>query len=179
MIRSGKALPNLNFNDPSIQIMAAPHIPNLTTFRSGPNHPRSPGRGRGRDLPGNPTSSTIITPSGDEAKSTAKARIVQLTDQDASISRWSAVEAGYLNDPFARLFTATQAQRRFPIINRGMYVCLAHYTLFHCIVLSIHTYMPPHPIPMRGAKQTISKDDEQNRDMNKLKRHLHPYHGHR
>ncbi len=92
--------------------MAAPHIPNLSTLRPS-------GRGRGRGLPGNPSSSTTTTPSADEDKSAAKARIVQLTDQDASISRWSAVEAGYLNDPFARLFTPTQAQRRFPIINRG------------------------------------------------------------
>lgn len=49
----------------------------------------------------------------------AKDRIVQQTDQDASISRTSAVTIGYLDDPFAQEFVSTEAQRRFPIINRG------------------------------------------------------------
>lgn len=53
---------------------------------------------------------------------------MQQTDQDASVSRLSAVELGYLEDPFAELFVneGQQAQReggrtrrRFPIINRG------------------------------------------------------------
>ncbi|KAI9823973.1 MAG: carboxy methyl transferase for protein phosphatase 2A [Phylliscum demangeonii] len=66
--------------------------------------------------------------------------IVQSTDRDASLSRLSAVERGYLDDPFARLFVdeedeekddggpgkghgeAARQGRRFPIINRGTYV---------------------------------------------------------
>lgn len=48
-----------------------------------------------------------------------KDRVVQQTDQDASQSRLSAVEAGYLEDPFARLFVAGEVQRRYPLINRG------------------------------------------------------------
>ncbi|KAI9888466.1 MAG: carboxy methyl transferase for protein phosphatase 2A [Vezdaea aestivalis] len=49
---------------------------------------------------------------------------IQRTDDDASISRLSAVELGYLSDPFARLFVPQGAppQRRFPIINRGTFV---------------------------------------------------------
>ena len=52
----------------------------------------------------------------------AKDRIVQGTDNDASISRLSAVELGYLDDPFARVLTASNASltRRLPIINRGI-----------------------------------------------------------
>jgi [phosphatase 2A protein]-leucine-carboxy methyltransferase len=52
-----------------------------------------------------------------------KDTIVQGTDNDASVSRLSAVELGYLDDPFARLLTAGEGgsgTRRFPIINRGM-----------------------------------------------------------
>lgn len=46
-------------------------------------------------------------------------RIVQQTDQDAGVSRLSAVESGYLDDPYAHMFTTVGPQRRFPIINRG------------------------------------------------------------
>ncbi|KAJ5676843.1 uncharacterized protein N7477_002476 [Penicillium maclennaniae] len=63
-------------------VMAAPRIPNLNTLRRGR------GRGRGIDRTeighGHPTS---------------KDRIVQGTDNDASVSRMSAVELGYLDDP--------------------------------------------------------------------------------
>lgn len=46
---------------------------------------------------------------------------MQGTDNDASVSRLSAVELGYLDDPFARALTAAgPGTRRFPIINRGM-----------------------------------------------------------
>ncbi|KAJ6120847.1 hypothetical protein N7523_005127 [Penicillium sp. IBT 18751x] len=86
--------------------MAAPRIPNLNTLRRG--------RGRGRGIErteighGHPTS---------------KDRIVQGTDNDASVSRLSAVELGYLDDPYASAFTPPEsATRRFPIINRGTYV---------------------------------------------------------
>jgi [phosphatase 2A protein]-leucine-carboxy methyltransferase len=58
----------------------------------------------------------------------AKDRVVQQTDQDASVSRMSAVDVGYLDDPFAKHF-AGESRRRFPIINRGqrpllLLVCL-------------------------------------------------------
>jgi hypothetical protein len=46
---------------------------------------------------------------------------VQDTDNDASVSRMSAVELGYLDDPFARSFVRNPSltSRRLPIINRG------------------------------------------------------------
>lgn len=86
--------------------MAAPQIPNLNTFRRGSGRPL----GRGRGFP----------PLNDKEDQAAKDKIVQQTDQDASVSRLSAVEVGYLDDPFAKLFVAGSAQRRFPIINRGL-----------------------------------------------------------
>lgn len=89
--------------------MAAPSIPKLSTLRTG----RGRGRGRGSSsLGGNSTLSH-------EEEKAQHDRIVQQTDQDAGLSRLSAVEAGYLNDPYAHLFTSTGPQRRFPIINRG------------------------------------------------------------
>ncbi|KAJ5500784.1 Leucine carboxyl methyltransferase eukaryotic [Penicillium expansum] len=49
-----------------------------------------------------------------------KDRIVQGTDNDASVSRLSAVELGYLEDVYAAALTpAGSATRRLPIINRG------------------------------------------------------------
>lgn len=51
----------------------------------------------------------------------AKDRVVQQTDQDASQSRLSAVETGYLHDPFARVFVNGGVQRKLPLINRGQY----------------------------------------------------------
>ena len=49
---------------------------------------------------------------------------IQQTDHDASNSRVSAVELGYLDDPFASIFHSTgdSAPKRYPIINRGTYV---------------------------------------------------------
>ena len=92
--------------------MASTHIPNLTTLRNA----RGTGRGRGRPGPG----SSI--PTGFEEDKFAKDKVVQQTDQDASVSRLSAVEAGYLDDPFAKHFVSGEGQKRFPIINRGTYV---------------------------------------------------------
>ena len=88
--------------------MAAPQIPNLNTLRSA----RGPGRGRGR---GHAGPSELDS----EEDKKAKDRVVQQTDQDASVSRLSAVEVGYLDDPFAKYFVSGRGQRRFPIINRG------------------------------------------------------------
>ena len=101
-------LPLLLLSKPS---MAAPQIPNLFSLRG-----RGGGRGRGRRG----------GPSADEDPEVAKAKqdqIIQQTDTDANISRLSAVEAGYLDDPFAIDFAPSPAPaqgiRRFPIINRG------------------------------------------------------------
>lgn len=55
--------------------------------------------------------------------SESKDKVVQQTDEDASGSRLSAVEAGYLDDAFARVFantTSPETPRRMPIINRGL-----------------------------------------------------------
>lgn len=123
-------------------IMAASHIPNLSTLRSAyGNSSSGRGRGRGRGTPhGN-----FLSPSGREEgeedknkqQAAAKAKIIQLTDQDASISRWSAVQAGYLHDPFAHLFTPSPAPRRLPIINRG--ACIASPS-FPPSMRHIHTH---------------------------------------
>lgn len=97
----------------NIIIMAAPQIPNLLSLRG-----RGVGRGRGRRGGAGPLA--------DEDPKIAKAKqdqIIQQTDTDANISRLSAVEAGYLDDPFAKDFAPSplpaQGIRRFPIINRG------------------------------------------------------------
>ncbi|KAB2579896.1 Leucine carboxyl methyltransferase 1 [Lasiodiplodia theobromae] len=89
--------------------MSAPQIPNLLdSLRLG----RGGSRGRGRGLRHGPTAR------GAESQDT----IVQQTDGDALGSRVSAVEAGYLSDPFVKDFVTEEVQRRFPIINRGTYV---------------------------------------------------------
>ncbi len=88
--------------------MAAPQIPNLSTLRNARGSSR--GRGRGQGVPFGLSS---------EEERGANDRIVQQTDQDASVSRLSAVEAGYLDDPLAKYFVSGEGQRRFPIINRG------------------------------------------------------------
>ncbi|KAI4220526.1 MAG: hypothetical protein LQ349_008067, partial [Xanthoria aureola] len=87
--------------------MAAPQIPNLNTLRRGQGRSLGPDRGA-------PSSSSL---SAEEEKA-AKDHIVQQTDQDASLSRLSAVQLGYLHDPFARYLVSSPSQRRFPIINR-------------------------------------------------------------
>ena len=93
--------------------MATSQIPNLNTFRN----PRATGRGLGRGR-GDDANSANSSVSNDTS---TKDKIVQQTDQDASVSRLSAVEVGYLDDPFARGFVAAAPQRRFPIINRGSF----------------------------------------------------------
>ncbi|KAJ5578379.1 uncharacterized protein N7459_007343 [Penicillium hispanicum] len=70
--------------------MAAPQIPNLNTLRRG----RIRGRGASRAVE-----------DGHTTRPTAKDRVVQGTDNDASVSRLSAVELGYLNDPYAAALT--------------------------------------------------------------------------
>ncbi|MCJ1432298.1 hypothetical protein MMC27_001654 [Xylographa pallens] len=95
--------------------MAAAHIPNLLTSR----HARPVGRGRGRGSRGHNNDEGKEEP---EAARARKDKIVQGTDIDANVSRMSAVEVGYLHDPYAKLFATVGSQRRFPIINRGTYV---------------------------------------------------------
>ncbi|GAQ10558.1 hypothetical protein ALT_7879 [Aspergillus lentulus] len=91
-------------------------IPNLNTLRRGGGRGRL--RGRGGFGTGTP---------GEERHGSrgiaAQDRVVQGTDNDASVSRLSAVEIGYLDDPFARALTPPGSEtRRLPIINRGTYV---------------------------------------------------------
>jgi [phosphatase 2A protein]-leucine-carboxy methyltransferase len=86
--------------------MAAPQISSLNTLRSSRGG-RTPRLGR---------------PIGAEEERAANDKIVQGTDNDASVSRLSAVEVGYLEDPFAKAFVPSETDRwirRFPIINRG------------------------------------------------------------
>jgi [phosphatase 2A protein]-leucine-carboxy methyltransferase len=91
-------------------------IPNLNTLRTGRGRPRLRRGGRGVSS-NNDGSSTV-----DEGASRDK--IIQQTDHDASSSRMSAIELGYLQDDFAKLFwpASETVPKRYPIINRGTYV---------------------------------------------------------
>jgi hypothetical protein len=90
--------------------MSALRIPNLNTLRRDGG--RRGGRGRGAASSG-PESSPNTNP-------IAKDKIVQSTDNDAATSRLSAVEAGYLDDPFTKMLTQGQnVDRRLPLMNRG------------------------------------------------------------
>ncbi|KAI8944702.1 leucine carboxyl methyltransferase [Xylaria longipes] len=96
--------------------MPAPSIPNLLTLRGSRGGSGTRGRARGRG--GTRSSATTApTPSHDA--------IIQGTDTDAAVSRMSAVDLGYLEDPYARFFIQAPAVgaavRRLPIINRGTY----------------------------------------------------------
>ncbi|KAI9645576.1 carboxy methyl transferase for protein phosphatase 2A [Ciborinia camelliae] len=93
--------------------MSAQQIPNLLSLRGGPRS-RGRGRGRGHGLrdPLNPHL---------EVSSNRRDNAIQGTDTDAAVSRLSAVDLGYLNDPFARYFVNGSGTRRLPIINRGTY----------------------------------------------------------
>lgn len=100
-------LPDCNCS-PSRQ-MAAPSIPNLLSLRGSG---RGGGRGgRGRRQAGPSASSTGVSPDA----------TIQGTDTDAAVSRLSAVQLGYLEDPYARFFVTGPPTRRLPIINRGPY----------------------------------------------------------
>ncbi|KAE8445250.1 hypothetical protein EG329_013622 [Mollisiaceae sp. DMI_Dod_QoI] len=91
--------------------MSAQQIPNLLSLRGGLRS-RGRGRGRGRGGPGgNPEHHVQLQ----------KDRDIQATDTDAAVSRLSAVDLGYLNDPFASHFVSGPGTRRLPIINRGTY----------------------------------------------------------
>ena len=90
--------------------MSAQEIPDLRTLLG--NRRGGPQRGRARGRGGFGTSSE----NNDLLKDTA----VRNTDQDAAGSRVSCVELGYLDDPYAKLFTTQTATRRLPLLNRGM-----------------------------------------------------------
>ncbi|KAE8375191.1 S-adenosyl-L-methionine-dependent methyltransferase [Aspergillus bertholletiae] len=95
--------------------MSASQIPNLNTLRRGGGR----GRFRGRGAADGSLSGGGHRPRG----TTSKDRVVQGTDNDASVSRLSAVALGYLQDPFAKTVLGTEFEtRRLPIINRGTYV---------------------------------------------------------
>jgi hypothetical protein len=108
--------------------MSAPQIPNLNTLRRGGGGLRGRLRGRGRGGSssggaGDDDSTSQEDNNNDAKKAAEKDQIVQNTDNDASVSRLSAVDLGYLNDPFARSLTPSgggPGSRRFPIINRGI-----------------------------------------------------------
>lgn len=86
--------------------MSAPQIPNLLdSLKTG----RAGSRGRGGGLRHGPA----------ERDAPSQDSIVQQTDGDALGSRVSAVEAGYLSDPFIKDFVTEEVAPRFPIINRG------------------------------------------------------------
>ncbi|PTB80367.1 leucine carboxyl methyltransferase [Trichoderma longibrachiatum ATCC 18648] len=91
--------------------MSAPSIPNLLSLRGRGGRGRGRGRGRGGSEPGSRAAASHDS-------------IIQGTDNDAAVSRLSAVDLGYLSDPYARYFVSAldgPPPRRFPIINRGTY----------------------------------------------------------
>jgi [phosphatase 2A protein]-leucine-carboxy methyltransferase len=101
--------------------MSANQIPNLNTLRRGGGGLRGRLRGRGR---GSGAPSEDSSPQRSAAQ---QDQIIQGTDNDASVSRLSAVELGYLDDVFAEILTPSSGapgSRRFPIINRGNYMHL-------------------------------------------------------
>lgn len=98
----------------------APSIPNLLSLRGRIGGGGVTARGRYRGVihrgcrghgPGAPSASA------------AHDATIQGTDTDAAVSRLSAVQIGYLEDPYAELFAQSGpgAARRLPIINRGTY----------------------------------------------------------
>jgi [phosphatase 2A protein]-leucine-carboxy methyltransferase len=97
--------------------MSAPQIPDLNTLRRGAGR----GRGRGRGSPADAAA-------GQNVPHIDKDKIIQRTDFDAATSRLSAVECGYLDDPFARLILpGGHAERRLPLMNRGALTAFSQY----------------------------------------------------
>ena len=76
--------------------MANHHIPKTNTHRT--SQLNGPGLGRGRGLAGSSSGSFSYQ------DNVTKDKVIQQTDQDASVSRLSAVEVGYLDDSFAVIF---------------------------------------------------------------------------
>jgi [phosphatase 2A protein]-leucine-carboxy methyltransferase len=87
--------------------MPAPEIPNLLNSLRSARGGRGRGRGRG----------------GHGSSALTHDATIQGTDTDASVSRLSAVDLGYLYDPYAQHFVQSgngPVARRLPIINRGV-----------------------------------------------------------
>ncbi|KAF5581231.1 leucine carboxyl methyltransferase 1 [Fusarium pseudocircinatum] len=87
--------------------MPAPEIPNLLNSLRSARGGRGRGRGRG----------------GHASSAVTHDATIQGTDTDASVSRLSAVDLGYLYDPYAQYFVQSgdgPVARRLPIINRGV-----------------------------------------------------------
>ncbi|KAF4950955.1 hypothetical protein FGADI_7827 [Fusarium gaditjirri] len=87
--------------------MPAPEIPNLLNSLRSARGGRGRGRGRG----------------GHASSAVTHDATIQGTDTDASVSRLSAVDLGYLYDPYAQCFVQSgdgSVARRLPIINRGV-----------------------------------------------------------
>lgn len=103
--------------------MAAPQIPNLLSKRIGTSNPNRSPRLRGRDRDTDPAAAAAATAEAPANKHTHSKHdlAIQATDTDAATSRLSAVDAGYLSDPFASYFVSGPRLRRLPIINRGTY----------------------------------------------------------
>ncbi|KAF3942194.1 hypothetical protein ABW19_dt0209577 [Dactylella cylindrospora] len=96
------------------------------------------------------TPARFATPSfGFSASPAEKDRTVQQTDVDALVSRCSAVNTGYLSDPYAELFLepAAPRDRRYPLINRGTYIRTTG------IDKLVEKFLSK---PSRGMKQIIS-----------------------
>ncbi|OCT47256.1 Leucine carboxyl methyltransferase 1 [Cladophialophora carrionii] len=94
--------------------MSAPSIPNLASLRRGAL------RGRGKS---HAADSSDVGRLDSRRKQVNHDAVVQSTDDDAAVSRQSAVDAGYLEDPFADLLhTSGPVSRRLPLMNRGTYV---------------------------------------------------------
>ncbi|KAI0202468.1 leucine carboxyl methyltransferase [Astrocystis sublimbata] len=89
--------------------MPAPSIPNLLTLKGSRAGHWGRGRAQGQIPP-----DLEWRPDYD--------RIVQTTDDDAAVSRLSAVNRGLLRDPFAQYFAPNPSITRLPIINRGTYL---------------------------------------------------------
>ena len=106
--------------------MSASHIPNLNTLRRGGGRGRFRSRGGGQ--PGD----------AGHGSHGAKDRVVQGTDNDASVSRLSAVNLGYLDDGFAPALTPPGMEtRRLPIINRGTLPLNRYHHFFSPTVLIV------------------------------------------
>ena len=117
--------------------MAAPQIPNL--LNSLRNSRTSRGRG-GRVLHGPGSSADVV---------------IQQTDDDAAGSRMSAVEVGYLDDPYARFMTKPgQNTRRMPIINRGTYVRTVAIDSLIKKFLAAHSNQPVQIVSLGAGTDT-------------------------
>ena len=94
----------------------AQHLPNLNSLR------RFGGKGRNQVRGGRANQGNGIHRQTDRTKD----KIIQNTDDDAATSRLSAVQAGYLNDPFAEYLTSIDnVTRRLPLMNRGLRLRMA------------------------------------------------------